>query len=180
MQYLSLIRDTYWKSDLYRSEIFTPSPAARASIWSMVGLASPLAIRSTADLEIPVHKDTCRMLKWFFFIASFNRISMILFFPSGGYSMQVKIIGGTRCCRQVMLQKLYTHEDPFQKIWMISLDPTEYNGHKTLQLHVNDIDIGFISQRDLRKISGLSPCSVSVEQLTSQSGRKHYNCFLSF
>ena len=79
-----------------------------------------------------------------------------------------------------MLRKLYEHEEPFRKVWMISLDPAEYNGHLTLQLHVNNIDIGFISQRDLRKISGLSPCSVSVEQLTSQSGRKHYNCFLSF
>lgn len=95
--------------------------------------------------------------------------------------MQVKIIGGTRCCRQVMLQKIYTHEDPFQKIWMISLDPAEYNGHKTLQLHVNDIDIGFISQRDIRKFSGLSSYSinVSVNESTSPTGRKHYNCFLS-
>ena len=94
--------------------------------------------------------------------------------------MQVKIIGGTRCCRQVMLRKLYEHEEPFRQIHIIALDPAEYNGHPTLQLHINDIDIGFVSQRDLRKISGLSPCSVSVEQLTSQSGRKHYNCFLSF
>ena len=94
--------------------------------------------------------------------------------------MRVKIIGCTRCCRQVMLRKLYEHEEPFRQIHIIALDPAEYNGYPTLQLHVNDIDIGFVSQRDLRKISGLSPCSVSVEQLTSQSGRKHYNCFLSF
>ena len=92
---------------------------------------------------------------------------------------KIKIIGVTRCCRQVMLRKMYNHEDPFQSIRLIALDPATYNDKPVLQLHVNDIDIGFVSQRDLQKISRLSPRSVTVEENCSPSGRKHYSCFLT-
>ena len=71
---------------------------------------------------------------------------------------KIKIIGVTRCCRQVMLRKMYNHEEPFQSIRLIALDPATYNDKPVLQLHVNDIDIGFVSQRDLQKISSSTIC----------------------
>ena len=94
--------------------------------------------------------------------------------------MQIKIIGVTRCCRQALLKRMYLHDDPFHKIWSISFLPAEYNNNPTWQLFVNDIDIGFISRRDLSKINGSTQSTVKVEEYISATGRRYYNCFLRF
>lgn len=61
--------------------------------------------------------------------------------------IEIKCTGVTRCCRQVLLQKMYNREDPFRKISRITVIPAEYLGYNTLQIFVNDIDIGFIPKK---------------------------------
>lgn len=84
-----------------------------------------------------------------------------------------------RCCRQKLLQKMHQLQEPFCVIYKISLLPANYNGHDTMQLFVNDIDIGFIPQDRMNLMGNFIPSSVDCVVRYSPRGRPHYDCILS-
>ena len=94
--------------------------------------------------------------------------------------MEIKCTGVTRCCRQVLLQKMYNSENPFQTISKITIVPTEYLGYKTLQIFVNDIDIGFIPKKEMRYLeNSFSPLGVRCSIRYSKTGKPQYDFFIS-
>ena len=93
--------------------------------------------------------------------------------------MEIKCIGVTRCCRQKMLEKMNKKEAPFQSIKSISLIPSEYKGRKTMQLFVNDVDIGFIPPKQFLELNRFIPEKVINTVKYSPTGRAHYDCIIS-
>lgn len=93
-------------------------------------------------------------------------------------TIEIKCKGITRSCRQALLHKMYTKENPFEEIYSISLVPTEYSGYETLQVFVNDVDIGFIPEKETHILSGFylggARCSVRY----SATGKPHYDFYL--
>lgn len=94
--------------------------------------------------------------------------------------VEIKCVGTSRCCRQVLLQKMYNREHPFEYIYTIMMVPAEYLGYKTLQIFVNNIDIGFISREDVKRLhefhSADIRCTVRYSQKTKHP---HYDFYIS-
>ena len=91
----------------------------------------------------------------------------------------MKCVGVRRSCRQKMLEKMYRKEEPFRSLWMISLSPADYKGYTTMQLFVNNIDIGYIAHKDMPHIHDIIIQGVDCTVKEHDSGYKHYDCFLS-
>lgn len=77
-----------------------------------------------------------------------------------------------------MLELIYKSEHPFSVIRKIALDPATYKGQETMQLFVNDIDIGFVPQSHLKYMQNFWPHKVVCTEKTDARGRKWYCCFL--
>lgn len=93
--------------------------------------------------------------------------------------IKIKCTGVTRCCRQVVLKKMHNKEAPFENIFKISLIPTEYLGYQTMQIFVNDLDIGFIPKKEIKYLQyGFRPLSVQCTVQFSPTGKPHYNFYL--
>lgn len=93
-------------------------------------------------------------------------------------TIEIKCKGVTRSCRQALLHKMYTKENPFENIYSISLVPAKYTGYETLQVFVNDVDIGFIPKKVTQLLAsfhlGGARCSVRY----SPTGKPHYDFYL--
>ena len=93
--------------------------------------------------------------------------------------IEIKCTGTTRCCRQVLLQKMYNKEHPFESIYTILMVPVEYLGYKTLQIYINSIDIGFISKKDAQSLYSFHAFKACSKVRYSKTGKPHYDFYLS-
>ncbi len=93
--------------------------------------------------------------------------------------IEIKCTGVTRCCRQVLLQKMYNREDPFRHISQIDIIPAEYLGYGTMQIFVNGIDIGFIPKKEMRCLrDDFKPSDIRCSVSYSPGGKPHYNFYI--
>mgnify|MGYP001052724365 CR=1 FL=1 len=93
--------------------------------------------------------------------------------------LEIKCTGVTRCCRQVLLRKMYNKEEPFRNISRITIIPAEYLGYNTLQIFVNDIDIGFIPEKEMRCLKDdFKPSDIRCSVSYSPGGKPHYNFYI--